>query len=98
MTDLRTPSERPTLFTNERGGRLGPNGTQVGLAGTLTRNRVIAVLPLNGGPSLLDPALVLHDAGMSYLADPQGNLIGEHNATRVSRILPATVTLDTRRL
>jgi len=98
LSPLRQPSERPTLFVNEQGGRIGPNGTQVGIDGPLSRNRVIATLPLDSGPHLLDPALVLRDSQMSYLVDPQGNLVGEHNATWVDRLLPATVTWDTRAL
>jgi hypothetical protein len=97
-TALRGPSARPSLITNSQGGRIGPNGTQVGIDGPLSAERVTTALPLAGGPTLLEPALVLRDAQMSYLADPQGNLIGEHNATWVDRLLPATVTGNTRRL
>jgi len=95
---LRQPSPRPTLIVNERGGRIGPNGTQVGWDGPLGNERVTSALPLDGGPQLIEPALVLHDPNLNYLADPDGNLIGERNATWVDRLLPATITPDTRRL
>jgi len=98
LSPLRTPSERPTLVVNDWGGRIGPNGTQVGFDGSPTRDRVVSTLPNDNGPHLIDPPLVLRDSQMSYVADPQGNLIGEHNATWVDRLLPATTTWDTRRL
>lgn len=97
-TALRAPSDRPTLITNSQGGRIGPNGTQVGFDGLISNDRVITALPLRDGPHLIEPALVLRDAQMSYVVDPQGNLIGEHGATWVDRLLTATVTANTRRL
>jgi len=98
LSPLRPPSQRPTLITNEKGGRIGPNGTQVGFAGPLGRDRVITALPLGGGPVQLAPARLLHDGDFGYVVDLSGNVIGENAAVWVQRMLTATVAGDTRRL
>jgi len=97
---LRSPSSRPGIFTDDRGGRLQSPfpETQVGRDGPPTNDRVTSALALADGPHCIEAALVFRDDNLEYLADPQGNLIGERNATWVDRLLPATTTPDTRRL
>jgi hypothetical protein len=53
-------------------------------------------LPLDPGPALLSPPTVVRDPGSAFLADPDGNLIGEA-AVWVGRMLTARWTEDTRR-
>ena len=86
-------SPRPTLLPF-----LAPDGTDVGFDESVSNDRVVATLPLKSGPVLIAPALVLNEPQLGYVADPQGNLVGEFNATWVDRLLPATTTWDTRRL
>jgi hypothetical protein len=57
----------------------------------------MSALPLNPGPALLSPPTFVRDPGSSYLADPDGALIGEA-AVWVNRMLTARWTEDTRRL
>ena len=69
----------------------------VGRPGPFGRERVMSALPLEPGPALVSPPTVVHDAGSTYLADPDGALIGDP-AVWVSRMLTARWTEDTRRL
>jgi len=102
LSPLRSPSARPELVTDQRPGQVVDTSGQVGQIGQvgtpLGRERVISALPLDGGPVLLDPARLLHDGTFGYVVDLSGNVIGEHAATWVARMLSATVTQDTRRL
>lgn len=102
ISPLRQPSPRPELVSSHLPGPTSEplNLTQVGFAQVpLGLDRVLDTLPLkNGGPHLIAPALVLHDGQLGYIIDPEGNLIGESNAVWVQRMLPATTTLNTRRL
>jgi len=56
----------------------------------------MSALPLDPGPALLSPSTAVHDHGSSFLADPDGNVIGEP-AVWVGRMLTARWTEDTRR-
>jgi hypothetical protein len=78
-------------------GVVDPSPAFVGRPGPLGRERVMSALPLNPGPALLSPPYVVRDAGSSFLADPDGALIGEP-AVWVNRMLTARWTEDTRRL
>lgn len=78
-------------------GVVDSNHSFVGRSGPLGRERVVFALPLAPGPALLSPPTVLRDPGSSYVADPDGALIGVP-ATWVSRMLTARWTEDTRRL
>jgi hypothetical protein len=98
MHPLRTPSARPELVVNDRGGRIGPNGTQVGFDGPLGLERVVKVLPLINGPLQIDGGEVLHAADIGYVADPQDHMIGLRAPLWIDRLLLATVTWNTRRL
>jgi hypothetical protein len=101
---LRPPSARPELVTDE--GRVRGLGivtdpqaaTQTGFDGPLSRDRVVTALPTKGGPVQIIPATVFHDSKSGYLADPDGNLIGERGPQWINRLLPATTTWNTRRL
>jgi len=100
ISPLRSPSSRPELVVDEHPARVvGPvTQTELGFAGPLGRDRVQTVLPLYGGPVLLDPARLLRDASFSYVADVSGFVIGEHGAVWVGRMLTATVAGNSRRL
>ena len=95
---LRHPSDRPSVVVDPAAfGVLDPpSGTLVGRPGPFGRERVMSALPLDPGPCLLSPPTVVHDAGSSYLADPDGNLIGDP-ALWVNRMLTGRWTEDTRR-
>jgi hypothetical protein len=100
VKQLRNLSARPELVV----GTTGPvydiaTQSVIGIAGPFGNERLLSALPLNkaGGPHLLAPALVLHDAELCYLGDPDGNLIGT-DAVWVHRMLSARWTADTRRL
>lgn len=95
MTALRNLSPRPELLvplTQDPSGtyQVGANGPPLG------RNRVVSALPLQDGPRQLVAPQVVHAPDLSYLADPQGNLLGVPGV-RVSRIITATRTAGTRR-
>lgn len=77
-------------------GVVDPARSFVGRPGPLGRERVLFALPLDPGPALLSPPTVVRDPGASYLADPDGALIGEA-AVWVERMLTARWTEDTRR-
>ena len=96
---LRGPSARPELVVSEyRTSVYEPvNETVVGFAGPLGRYRVVAALPLGSGPQTLLPEQVVHDEDTSYVCDPNGYLLG-FPGIRVSRMLTARWTEDTRRL
>lgn len=98
MNALRNPSDRPGLLVDWSGRPVGEKSTQtiVGWAGPFGRERVVSCLPLDPGGAVLPPQVVVDWDGF-YLADPDGNLIGEP-ALWVSRMLTAGVTQDTRRL
>jgi hypothetical protein len=95
MTALRNLSPRPELLTGSR--VIAPDGSQVGLPGPFGRARIVSALPLNDGPRQLLAPLVVHDGGLGYLADPQGNLLGAPGVW-VSRVITARWVSDTRRL
>jgi hypothetical protein len=95
MTALRNLSPRPELLTGSRVG--APDGTTVGLPGPFGRARIVTALPLADGPRQLLAPLVVHDGGLGYLADPQGNLLGAPGVW-VSRVITARWVSDTRRL
>jgi hypothetical protein len=96
---LRHPSPRPSVVVDPAAfGVVDPaSGSLVGRPGPFGRERVMSALPLDPGPALLSPPTVVHDPGSSYLADPDGALIGEP-AVWVGRMLTARWTEDTRRL
>jgi hypothetical protein len=95
MTALRNPSPRPELLVGSR--VTDPQGNSIGLPGPFGRARVVSALPLADGPRQLVAPLVVHDAGLGYLADPQGNLLGAPGVW-VSRMITARWVGDTRRL
>ena len=96
---LRPGSPRPELVVSDHAiGVADPTtGDRLGMPGPFGRNRIISALPLKDGPVLLQPARVLHDSNGCYIADPDGNLVGMP-AQRVSRMISARWTEDTRRL
>lgn len=103
VTRLRNLSARPELIVDDHAHAVGSNSTtpaQVGIPGPLGRGRIVAALPTNkaGGPLQLVAARVLHDHTLCYLADPDGNLIGDRDAVWVHRMAYARWTQDTRRL
>lgn len=95
MSMLRPLSPRPELLVGSIVS--DPAGDQVGLPGPLGRARIVAALPLKDGPRVLVNPLVVHDAALGYLADPQGNLLGVPGV-RVTRMVTARWVADTRRL
>jgi hypothetical protein len=98
MEHLRHPSSRPAVVVDPAAfGIVDPTGGFLGRPGPLGRERVMSALPLDPGPALLSPPTVVHDAGSSFLADPDGALIGDP-AVWVGRMLTARWTEDTRRL
>lgn len=78
---------------------VGNSSDRIGVTGPFGRERIVTALPLNkaGGSVQLGPAVAVHDAGLAFLADPDGNLIGEPPVF-VHRMLHARWTADTRRL
>ncbi|HEY4808584.1 MAG TPA: hypothetical protein VIH81_12695 [Roseiarcus sp.] len=98
MQHLRHPSPRPSVVVDPAAFGVGvPPGQVIGRPGPFGRERVMSALPLNPGPALLSPPTFVRDPGSSYLADPDGALIGEA-AVWVNRMLTARWTEDTRRL
>lgn len=98
MQHLRHPSSRPSVVVDPAAfGVIAPDATIVGRDGPFGRERVMSALPLDPGPALLAPPTVVHDHGSSFLADPDGALIGDP-ALWVDRMLTARWTEDTRRL
>jgi hypothetical protein len=95
MSALRNLSPRPELLTGSR--VVAPDGSQVGLPGPLSRNRIVTALPLTDGPRQLVAPLVVQGPDLGYLADPQGNLLGAPGVW-VSRMITARWVSDTRRL
>lgn len=97
MEHLRHPSSRPAVVVDPAAfGVVDSTGQFVGRQGPFGRERVLFALPLDPGPALLSPPVVVHDPGSSFLADPDGALIGVE-AAWVSRMLSARWTEDTRR-
>lgn len=92
---LRNLSPRPELLVGSR--VTAPDGSTVGLPGPFGRARIVTALPLKDGPRQLAAPLVVHDGGLGYLADPQGNLLGAPGVW-VSRVITARWVADTRRL
>ena len=90
MTALR---DRPELVVSDRPDSVADpsTSTRVGFSGPLGRRRVLFALPLENGPVQLVAPVVIH------VADPSGTLIGKPGV-RVSRMLTARWTEDTRRL
>lgn len=98
MEHLRGPSARPAVVVDPAAfGVAAPDSTRVGLPGPFGRERVLFALPLDPGPALVSPPSVVRDAGLAFLADPDGNLVGAPGVW-VSRMLTARSTVDTRRL
>jgi len=94
---LRHPSDRPSVVVDPAAfGVVDPPGDFVGRPGPFGRERVMSALPLDPGPALLSPSTVIRDPGSSFLADPDGALIGEP-AVWVERMLTARWVEDTRR-
>jgi hypothetical protein len=98
MKQLRNLSARPTLLVDDHGRRVVDNATSAGIPGPFGRERIVTALPTNRsyGPRQLTAAVIVHDAGLCYLADPDGNAIGEP-AVIVHRMLAAAPTAVTRR-
>jgi hypothetical protein len=95
MPALRNSSPRPELLVD--GGRVGNTTDSIGQPGPFGRARVVSALPLADGPRQLVAPLVVHDGGLGYLADPQGNLLGAPGVW-VSRMVSARWVSNTRRL
>ena len=95
---LRHPSDRPSVVVDPADfGVMDPTSRAlVGRPGPFGRERVMSALPLDPGPTLLSPPTVVHDAGSAFLADADGNLIGDP-AVWVQRMLTARWVEDTRR-
>lgn len=55
------------------------------------RGRIVTALPLKDGPRLLVPPVLVHDNTLGYLADPDGNVLGEPGVW-VHRIVSAVAT------
>ena len=104
MKQLRNLSARPELVVDARGVALtsksNSDTSRVGIPGPFGNERLVSALPTNkaGGPQQLIPARVVHGADLYYLADPDGNLIGDRPAVWVHRMLSAGWVADTRRL
>jgi hypothetical protein len=97
VENLRHTSLRPSVVVDPAAfGIIAPDASIVGRPGPFGRERVMSALPLDPGPALLSPPTVVHDAGSSFLADPDGALIGEP-AVWVGRMLTARWVEDTRR-
>lgn len=102
MKQLRNLSARPTLLVDDHGRRVVDDDPtlpgSVGIPGPFGRERIVTALPTNKsyGPRQLTAAVIVHDAGLCYLADPDGNAIGEP-AVIVHRMLAAAPTAVTRR-
>jgi hypothetical protein len=102
MQTLRTLSARPEIVVDNQGFRLiePVSSSTVGVPGPFGRQRIVTAIPTNEtetGPVQISAAQTLHDNQVFYLADPDGNLIGEP-AIWVHRMLHARWTQDTRRL
>ena len=99
MKHLRNPSPRPGLLVDPRAFGIGERATKT-LVGTSTpwgRERIQSTLPFGSGPiPFLSSAVALQDPRGFYIADPDGNLIGEP-ALWVGRMLSVVPTEDTRR-
>lgn len=95
MQALRNLSPRPELLVGSR--VVAPDRTTVGIPGPFGRSRIVSALPLQDGPRQLVAPLVVHDAALGYLGDPQGNLLGAPGVW-VSRVVSAGWVEDTRRL
>jgi hypothetical protein len=98
MEHLRHPSDRPSVIVDPAafGVGIAPPPSIVGRPGPFGRERVMSALPLDPGPALLSPPTLVRDAGAAFLADADGNVIGEP-AVWVGRMLTARWTEDTRR-
>ena len=98
VENLRHPSLRPSVVVDPAAfGIVTPDSSALGRPGPFGRERCLYALPLEPGPALLSPPVVLHDPGFAYVADPQGALIGTP-AVWVSRMQTARWVEDTRRL
>jgi hypothetical protein len=98
VENLRHPSLSPSVVVDPAAfGVVAPDSAFVGRPALLGRERVLFALPLDPGPALLSPPIVVRDPGSAYLADPDGALIGVA-ATWVSRMQTARWVEDTRRL
>lgn len=97
MTALRKLTARPELVVAGNGGLVvDPAANQIG-QGAIFSARMLTVLPTNSGPVQLVAPVVVQGTDLSYLGDPDGNLIGSAGV-QVSRMLLATKAEDTRRL
>ena len=98
MDQLRQLSSRPELLRDGASAQVSDQSSEtlVGVPGPWGRQRVVAALPLGGGPLVIvTPTVVSCDS--VALADPDGNVIGEPGII-VHRMLSARWTDDTRRL
>ena len=76
---------------------VGDTSSVIGIAGPFGRGRMVSALPLRQGPRLITAPVVVHDAGLGYIGDAQGAVIGSP-AIRVQRLVDAGTVSDTRRL
>jgi hypothetical protein len=100
MPPLLPLSARPTLTVDNQGRSFvgDPSTAAIGIPGPLGRARLVFALPTNGdGPVNIASPLVLQGP-LSYVADPDGNLIGSTSPVWVHRLVRASRTSDTRRL
>ena len=101
MRPLRNLSWRPEILVDHHGARLQDptDGSQVGIAGPLGRERVVFALPLNQtGPVQIAPHEWLRDEDSSQVADTSSAIVGRSAGLWISRLVYAYWTEDTRRL
>ena len=67
------------------------------MPGPFGRERCVYALPLNDNPPMLRAGKVLQDSEGSFIADPNGVLVGVAEVW-IARLLEARWTEDTRRL
>ena len=104
---LSSISQRPTYVVDERGRRVVdeakpfpalPDQKTIGMMLALGGFRMVTALPTNeSGPVAVAPAVVFGSA-LAYLADVDGNLVGEHGAQFIHRMVSARWVENTRRL
>lgn len=100
MQHVRPPTSlRPQIFVDPRTRGLVDSGRDhIGREAPFGRERVLFALPLDPGPSLLDPPrLLFAPGGSDVIGDPDGAVIGVA-AVWVSRMHTARWTEDTRRI
>jgi hypothetical protein len=98
---MRGLTDRPSLLVDERGRSIvDPNAAQVGPPdqGPISYGHMVTALPLKDGPRLIQPARVMSDSDGTFLADPNGNIVGDVTPIWLSRIVMAVRTPNTRRI